>query len=239
MRQKLSLAILVFLALALPAAGQTARRALSLDDLAKVRSVRDPQRSPDGKWVAYVVGTVDVEKDKRDSDIWMVSWDGAEQVRLTSSPESESMPRWSPDGRYLAFLASRGDEDEKKKGAQVWLLNRAGGEAQKLTDVKGGVSEFEWSPDSKRLALACDDPDPNDEPEKKEGWKRKTKPPIVIDRYKFKQDREGYVGPEHTHLYLFDVEGRKLDILTSGAYDEEHPAWSPDGTPHRLRERAR
>ena len=230
MRQRLSFAILVFLGLALPAAAQTARRPLSLDDLAKVRSVRDPQRSPDGKWVAYVVGTLDAEKDKRDSDIWMVSWDGAEQVRLTSSPESESTPRWSPDGRYLAFVASRGDEDEKKKGAQVWLLNRAGGEAQKLTDVKGGVSEFEWSPDSKRLVLSCDDPDPNDEPEKKEGWKRKTEPPIVLDRYKFKQDREGYVGPEHTHLYLFEVEGRKLDILTSGAYDEEHPAWSPDGT---------
>jgi dipeptidyl aminopeptidase/acylaminoacyl peptidase len=207
-----------------------AKRALSLDDLPRVRTVRDPQRSPDGKWVAYVVGTIDAEKDKRDSDVWMVSWDGKEQVRLTSSPESESMPRWSPDGRYLAFLASRGDEDEKKKGAQVWLLNRAGGEALKLTDVKGGVSDYAWSPDSKRLVLACEDFNPNDDPEKKEGWKRKTAPPLVIDRYHFKEDREGYVGPEHTHLYLFDVAGKRLDILTSGNTDEEHPAWSPDGT---------
>ena len=67
----------------------------------------------------------------------MVSWDGKEQVQLTSSKDNESTPRWSPDGRYLAFLASRGDEDEKKKGAQVWLLNRAGGEALKLTDDQG------------------------------------------------------------------------------------------------------
>jgi dipeptidyl aminopeptidase/acylaminoacyl peptidase len=230
MRLRLPVTVLALLSLALPAAAQSQRRPVTLDDLARVRSVRDAQRSPDGKWVAYVVGTSDVAKDKRDSDIWMVSWDGAEQVRLTSSPESESTPRWSPDGRYLAFIASRGDEDEKKKGAQVWLLNRAGGEAQKLTDVKGGVSEFEWSPDSKRLVLACEDPDPNDEPEKKEGWKRKTEPPIVIDRYKFKQDREGYLGPQRTHLYLFEVESRKLDVLTTGVYDEEQPAWSPDGT---------
>ena len=229
MRLRLPVTVLALLALALPAAAQS-KRPLSLDDLAKVRGVSDPQRSPDGEWVAYVVGTMDTEKDKRDSDIWMVSWDGKEQVRLTSSPESESMPRWSPDGRYLAFIASRGDEDEKKKGDQVWLLNRAGGEAQKLTDVKGGVSEFEWSPDSKRFVLACDDPDPNDEPEKKEGWKRKTEPPIVVDRYHFKEDEDGYLGPERTHLYLFEVESRKLDILTSGTYDEEHPAWSPDGT---------
>jgi dipeptidyl aminopeptidase/acylaminoacyl peptidase len=218
MRLRLALCSLAA-ACALAPSAALAKRALSLDDLPRVRTVRDPQRSPDGKWVAYVVGTLDTEKDKRDSDIWMVSWDGKEQVRLTSSPESESMPRWSPDGRYLAFLASRGDEDEKKKGAQVWLLNRAGGEAQKLTDVKGGVSDYAWSPNSKQLVLACEDFNPNDDPEKKEGWKRKTAPPIVIDRYHFKEDREGYLGPEHTHLYLFDVEGKRLDILTSGNTD--------------------
>lgn len=134
-------------------------RLLALDDLARLREVSDPQRSPDGAWVAYVVTSNDFATDKRDSDIWMVSWDGKRQVRLTASPESESSPRWSPDGRFLAFTASRGDEADKKKGAQVWLLDRAGGEAQKLTDVKGGVSEYAWSPDGKRLVLAVDDPD--------------------------------------------------------------------------------
>ena len=93
---------------------QPAKRAITLDDLAKFKTVADPQRSPDGKWVAYVVGSTDVEKDKRESDLWMVSWDGTQKVRLTSGPDSESAPRWSPDGRYLAFLASRGTEDEKK-----------------------------------------------------------------------------------------------------------------------------
>ena len=99
----------------------------------------------------------DVEKDKHNRDIWMVSWDGKEQVQLTSSKDNESRPRWSPDGKYLAFLASRGDEDDKKKGAQVWLLNRSGGEALQLTDIKGGIDEYEWSPDSKRLALIVSD----------------------------------------------------------------------------------
>ena len=207
-----------------------AKRSITLDDLARFRSVSDPQVSPDGKWVAYTVGTVDAEKDRRDTNLWMVSWDGSQQIQLTATPDTgESMPRWSPDNRYLAFLTSRGDEEEKKKGSQVWLLNRTGGEAQKLTDIKGGVSDYAWSPDSERLVLAVTDPDPNDEPEKKEGWKRKTRPPIVIDRYHFKEDREGYLGPQHTHLSIFDVEARKAEVLTSGRYDEESPAWSPDG----------
>src|SRR5262249_17533181 len=108
---------------------QSTKRPIALDDLAKMRAVGDPQVSPDGKWVAYTVGSVDVEKDKRDTDIWMVSWDGAEQIRLTSTTDSsESSPRWSPDNKYLAFLTTRGDESQKKQGAQVWLLNRSGGE---------------------------------------------------------------------------------------------------------------
>ncbi len=220
----------VYLLIASLAEAQSTKRPIGLDDLAKMRTVGDPQVSPDGKWVAYTVGTVDAEKDKRDTDVWMVSWDGLEQIRLTStSDSSESTPRWSPDNKYLAFLTARGDETQKKQGAQLWLLNRAGGEAQELTNVKGGVSDFAWSPDAKRLVLVVKDPDPNDEPEKKDGWTRKTAPPIVIDRYHFKQDREGYLQPLHSHLSLFDVDTGKAEALTGGRFDEQAPAWSPDG----------
>ena len=211
------------------ASGQTAKRAISLDDLFKIKSVGDPQRSPDGRWVAYTVGTTDLEKDKRDTDIWMVGWAGGEEIRLTSSPDGESAPRWSPDGRYLAFLASRGTEEEKKLGGQVWLLDRRGGEAQKLTEIKGGVDEYVWSPDGKRLVLVVSDPNPADEPEKMEGWKRKTAPPIVIDRYHFKQDRSGYLRRFYSHLWLFDVASRKAEPLTAGLSNDTEPAWSPDG----------
>jgi dipeptidyl aminopeptidase/acylaminoacyl peptidase len=220
------LAALVFVPIA---SGQSAKRPIALDDLFKIKSVGDPQRSPDGKWVAYTVGTTDLEKDKRDTDLWMVGWDGAEEIRLTSSPDGESTPRWSPDGRFLAFLSSRGTEEEKKLGAQIWLLDRRGGEAQRLTEIKGGVNDYAWSPDGKRLIIVVADQDPADEPEKMEGWKRKTKPPVVIDRYHFKQDRSGYLQRLYSHLWLFDVAARKAEPLTSGPANDTAPAWSPDG----------
>ena len=209
--------------------GQPAKRAVKVDDFARLKAVGDPQLSPDGRWIAYTVGSIDLEKDKRDTDLWMVSWDGKEEIRLTSSPEGESRPRWSPDNRFLAFLASRGDEDQKKKGSQIWLLDRRGGEAQRLTDIQGGISDYAWSADGRRLALVVSDPNPDDEPEKKEGWKRKTKPPLLIDRYHFKADRDGYLVNLHEHLWVFDLETRKGEAITSGGFDDMAPAFSPDG----------
>src|SRR5215472_17538029 len=94
----------------------------------------------------------------------MVSWDGTQNLRLTSSPEPENAPRWSPDGRYLSFLSSR---PGKAKGNQVWLLDRSGGDAQQLTDVKGRIAAVEWSPDSKHLLLVMADRDPSEPDEEK------------------------------------------------------------------------
>ena len=209
--------------------GQAAKRAITLDDHSRVIGVGDPQRSPDGLWVAYTVTTIDAEKDRRNTDIWMVKWDGSDELQLTSSPDGESSPRWSPDNKYLAFVASRGTDEEKKKGGQIWLLNRAGGEAQKVSDFKGGVSDIQWSPDSTRLLFTADDQDPADEPEKMDGWKRKTAPPIVIDRYHFKEDRTGYLKHLYNHIGIFDLATKTAKIITSGNADDSSPSWSPDG----------
>src|SRR4026209_55928 len=228
MRTTSTLVILLLLSLGATGVAQ-GRRPLSVDDLYNLKEVRDPQRSPDGKWVAYTVARAIKETDKNDTDVWMASWDGQQQIQVTSSAEGESSPRWSPDGKYLAFLSSR----QGAKKSQLWLMNRAAGEADKLTDIKGGVSDYAWSPDSKRFVLVVQDPDPSDpsdpDAEKKEG-EPKTPKPIVIDRYHFKADVSGYLRGERTHLQLFDIAAKKAEPLTPGAFNEESPAWSPDGT---------
>jgi dipeptidyl aminopeptidase/acylaminoacyl peptidase len=213
-------------------AQQTVRHPLKLDDIARLRDVRDPQISPDGQWVAYVVSTIDTKEDKASSHIWMSSFDGKSDRQMTSSQDSETAPRWSPDGKYLSFTSSR---PGKTKGNQVWLLDRNGGEAFQLTDIKGRLQSYEWSPDSKRLALVIGDPDPDEEPPAaaggESGSKPKTPKPIVIDRYKYKQDGQGYLlSGRHTYIYLFDITSKKLDRLTTGKWDESAPSWSPDGS---------
>jgi dipeptidyl aminopeptidase/acylaminoacyl peptidase len=216
------LAIAGFFAAAVAAAQSS--HVFSLDDLTKMRRVSDPDLSPDGSRVAYEVHTTDPKEDRHETHIWMTTWDGRETARLTSGKDSESTPRWSPDGRYLAFLSSRRDENET---SQLWLLPRGGGEAEKITELPGGVEDFDWAPDSRRLALVVSDPEP--EESDKAGAGKKPKKPIVIDRFQFKVDVYGYLDARHDHIQVLDRETRKLDVLTSGPYDDGLPSWSPDG----------
>lgn len=200
-------------------------RKLELDDVYRLRAVSDPQMSPDGAWVAYSVSASDTVEDESNSDVWMASWDGRRNVRLTSSKADEHSPRWSPDGRYLTFLSNREDTREVD---QVWLLDRMGGEAERLTDLPGGVVEYTWSPDSKRLALIASDPDPDSTATNPDTSLQTTPRPIVVNRFQFKEDETGYLDTRRDHLYLFDLASRKVEILMPGEYNEQWPAWSPD-----------
>ena len=205
-------------------AATTSGRLMTVEDMIAVRKVSDPRLSPDGQWVAYVVRTADPVKDKHNSHVWMSSWDGRQSLQLTYSDKSENSPRWSPDGKSLAFLTSRGEDDPPQ---QVWLLDRQGGEAKPLTGFNGDVVEISWSPDGKKLALIVADEDPR----KRTGAdKDKTPPPIVVDRYYFKEDGTGYMSSQRRHLYVFDVATRKAELVTPGQFNESRPGWSPDGT---------
>jgi dipeptidyl aminopeptidase/acylaminoacyl peptidase len=211
-------------------------RPITVGDSFQVREVDDPQISADGQWVAYTVTTSSLKDDEDKTRIWMVATAGGDAVAMTSAETSSEHPRWSPDGKFLAFLSRRNEGR-----TYVWLLNRIGGEAEPLVKTAQDVKDFAWSPDGKRIVLMLQDPSPEDleaaeertkeESEGKEikDKKPKAQRPWVIDRYLYKEDETGYLERLRTHLYVFDLAGKKLTQVTSGDFDDKHPAWSPDG----------
>ena len=105
---------------------QKQKRAIQFDDMIAMHRLSDPQVSPDGKWVAYVVATPDMQANHSMSNIWVVPANGGEERQLTRSG-SDSRPRWSPDGKQIAFLSSRDG------ATQIYVMSVFGGEASRVT----------------------------------------------------------------------------------------------------------
>jgi len=192
-----------------------ARRPLRPDDFYRSQQLSEPAVSPDGAWVAYIVTHNDREADEPRSAVWMVSWDGTQQLPLTNPASGTHSPRWSPDGRYLSYLAS------SAAGEALMLLDRRGGEARSVYEAKGSVGDYRWSPDGKRIVLSI----------KTANDAAKAPRPIVIDDLHFKQDEDGYLGVgSGAHLVMFDLATHTATQLTDdAACDDELPVWSPDG----------
>ena len=126
------------------------KRAIGFEDFIALKSVSDPQLSPDGKWVAYTVTTPSLQDNRGISRVWVAEAATGRSRQLTGGPGSDRQPRWSPDGRTLAFISTR------EGGAQVWLLPIGGGDARKLSSLPDGASDPIWLPDGSGLLVVSD-----------------------------------------------------------------------------------
>ena len=96
---------------ALPAVADAAdkKRPMVIDDLFQFKRVADPQISPDGGWVVYVVTTVtDVAGNKTQANLWLAPTSGGEPRQLTTTEKKDRHPRWSPNSKPAAAMASSG-----------------------------------------------------------------------------------------------------------------------------------
>ena len=200
-----------------------ARRPMVPEDLLRIRFVGDPQISPDGRRIAFVVTTLSDTRDEYLSTIWTVDVDGGEARPFTRGPRRDTTPRWSPDGRRLAFVSER----ERKSKGQLYVMPADGGEALRLTEQRQGVANPVWSPDSVRLAFVARVggwAEPEDEEER-----QRSKPPRTIDVLKYRYNGIGFIYDRPRHVFVVGADGGPARQVTEGLFDHQSPTWSPDG----------
>lgn len=211
-----------------------AERPMTFEDLAKVERISDPQISPDGKWVAYVQGTVNLEANKVRRHIWLVPAEGSAPKQLTRGEGSDTRPRWSPDSKSLAFISTRGGK------SQIWIVPVDGGEARQITSLSTEADGVTWARASNMLVFtssvfpACADDNCNSKRlEEREKSKVKAQ---IIDELLFRH-WDQYRDGKYTHTFVVSADGGTPRDVTPGAVDS--PTWflggpdafaiSPDG----------
>jgi dipeptidyl aminopeptidase/acylaminoacyl peptidase len=194
-----------------------AQRGVTAEDYFAFETANDPQMSPDGKWIAYTVTTIDQKVNRRMSRVWIAATDGSHPpVPFTSDSTSSTSPRWSPDGRFMAFLSAR---DGGRN--QIWLLSRNGGEGRRVSNLENGVSNFEWSPDSTRfVCLTRTGPAASKNSDVRH---------FTHANYKFNDT--GYFDEKRSHVEVIDVKtGAAKQITDGNDWNDTDPHWSPDST---------
>lgn len=199
-----------------------AKSNIKISDLYRYKLVSDPQLSPDGRFVVFVVETMHKADRKYYSALYLVGTDGRGLRRLTYGKHNDHTPCWSPDGRTIAFIR------KQEARNQIWLLPTDGGEARPLTKLNPGeISDLRWSPREHELAFLY-------HPAGKEvKIDRDGKPKTPVYRHIrdiwFRLDGEGFFDSGFTHVWIADARTGQSRQLVTGPYNDTFFCWSPDG----------
>lgn len=196
------------------------KRAITLDDFAKIVSISSPTISHDGARIAAVISRVNIKDDRHDTQLVLIDAKTGAQQPLTFDRLGVGDPQWSPDDSRLAFLAEAEMGKDKAKKGQVFVLAMSGGDAQKITDASQGVEQFAWSPDGASIAYATPDP-----PDQKA---------IDAKEDSFEMGDDGLftsAAPRPQHIWIVKADGSGNRRLTSGTWSLPASAPNVGGPP--------
>jgi dipeptidyl aminopeptidase/acylaminoacyl peptidase len=128
------------------------KRPMTFEDMMQMKRLGETAVSPDGKWLAYSVTTVDLEKNTKTPELWLQAIAGGEPIKIAVAQPGDGGPEFASDGHSVLFLSGRDG------GQQVWLADfdsatGATSNAKKLTSIATEADNAKWSPDGKAIVF--------------------------------------------------------------------------------------
>ena len=195
------------------------------EDIYSIKDITLSDVSEDGNGIVFITSQAENKYDGFKNTLYFLDVHKGKKVKLLESYGSKGMNfssiKFSSNSKSIFFLSS-GMKTSGKESNQIWSLSLSNRVKRKVTNFDGDISDYDVSDDGKTIAFIG-----QRSSDKKADTK--TPSPIVIDRYQFKRDYEGFLGPNRDHLFIFDTQSRKVEQITSGQKDHLYPSISPNG----------
>ena len=195
------------------------------EDIYSIKDITLSDVSEDGNGIVFITSQAENKYDGFKNTLYFLDTHKGKKVKLLESYGSKGMNfssiKFSSNSKSIFFLSS-GMKTSGKESNQIWSLSLSNRVKRKVTNFDGDISDYDVSDDGKTIAFIG-------QRSSDQKADTKTPSPIVIDRYQFKRDYEGFLGPNRDHLFILDTQSRKVEQITSGQKDHLYPSISPNG----------
>ncbi|MFP5235145.1 MAG: S9 family peptidase [Acidobacteriota bacterium] len=215
------------------------KRPMTFEDMMHVKRLGETAVSPDGKWLAYSVTTVNLEQNTKTAELWLQPIAGGEPHRIAVTQAGDRGPQFSKDGHSMLFLSGR------EHGQQVWIadFDTATGvtsHPRRMTNISTEADNAIWAPDGKFVVFTsfvypdCPAIRPGDDGAgdrcnaEKDKAAAASKVKARIFTHLLYRHWNQYTGDKRSHLFEVSLEDGRLRDLTPEAKNDV-PAFSLDG----------